>query len=394
MLDPKEYYIDYSIKGLLVHGSNPIVNGCNPRYVLAAMEKLSFIVSIACHCDEPTQLADIVLPEDTCLEATNMYRRFRDEKVCTDASRGLYVTLVKRAVVDRVYNTRNANDIYMDLAKRLGILPAVLTSANRGLLRGDSGGLGQKYALDTAKVYSWDEMLERKIKNDWGDNAGFQDFARTAAKPERLPTVKESYNYFHAPENAVRLPFYHGRLARNWASLKKNLDAAGAVLPYQDMEDVARHYSGFAMWTEPPNYRQDDRFPFYVVQYKDHFTNQNTLDRVENPWLHDILDHTVLDSKRVLIPTTAAKKLGIREGDEVWVESEDGGKTRGKVHLSELIHPECIGVPGNYGRSALLMNPRAREGPNFNVLRSPDEAFCDPIQGQPELSPRVTVYRA
>jgi anaerobic selenocysteine-containing dehydrogenase len=82
------------------------------------------------------------------------------------------------------------------------------------------------------------------------------------------------------------------------------------------------------------------------------------------------------------------------EGDVVWVESENGGKTKGQVHVSNLIHPECIGIPGNYGRSGLQMNPKSREGANFNVLLSPEEKDCDPVEGSIECAPRVKITKA
>jgi hypothetical protein len=38
-------------------------------------------------------------------------------------------------------------------------------------------------------------------------------------------------------------------------------------------------------------------------------------------------------------------KAGFQEGDEVWVESW-GDKTQGKVHLTELMHPEVTASAG------------------------------------------------
>ncbi len=391
--NPAEYHIKYPARAFWVHGGNPVMDGCNNRYVLQALKKIPFVVSVAYHLDETTQLADIVFAESSPLETTSMYRMFRNEKESVDSTRGLFATLLKRPVVDNVYNTRMANDIYLDLAKRLGIRDKLYQDLNKSILRGDHSGLSKEWALENGKDYTWEDLVERKIKNDFGPD-GFKGFEECAMKWERLENVKETYSYMFAPENAYRLPIYLSKMPLIWRKLKKDLDEAGISVPNQDMTDLSRHYSALPIWYEPPNYRQDANYPFYAIMWKDHFTNQNTLDRAGNPWLHDILDHFSIESKRVIIPAKGAAELGIKEGDRIWIESENGGKTSGQVHVSQLIHPECIGIAGNYGKLGLQMNPKSKEGPNFNILLSPEEKDCDPVEGSIEIAPRVKIYKA
>jgi anaerobic selenocysteine-containing dehydrogenase len=128
--------------------------------------------------------------------------------------------------------------------------------------------------------------------------------------------------------------------------------------------------------------------------WKDHFTNQNTVDRAGNPWLQEIIEDFWPEAKRILLPRKHAEELGIKEGEMIFVESMDGGKTQGRAHLSDLIHPECIGIGGNYGKLGLLVHPKAREGANYNVLLSPEEKYCDPVEGSIDLAPRVKIYKA
>ena len=132
--NPEQYHIDYPVKGMFFHAGNPVQNGCDNHYVLEGLKKIPFIASIAYHVDEPAQLADILFPEDSVLEATSMYRLFRNEKESTDATRGLYMTLVKHQAVDRLYDTRSANDIFIDLADRIGILEPLTIDINKNIL--------------------------------------------------------------------------------------------------------------------------------------------------------------------------------------------------------------------------------------------------------------------
>src|SRR5690606_21040910 len=71
IVNPEQYHVKLRPKAMMIHGSNPIMNGCDYRYVLEGMRKLEFIASIAYHIDETTQLADIVFPEDSPLVATS-----------------------------------------------------------------------------------------------------------------------------------------------------------------------------------------------------------------------------------------------------------------------------------------------------------------------------------
>jgi anaerobic selenocysteine-containing dehydrogenase len=319
---------------------------------------------------------------------------FRNEKESIDATRGLYMTLVKHQTVDRLYDTRNANDILMDLAQRVGILDKLNEEINASVLRGDNSGLGGAYRLAPDKLYTWDEIAERKLKNDFGPNTTFADFEQHAFRTEHLASVADTYNYLSAPDNAVRLPLYFHRLPRNWSKLTKSLTEVGATIPNQDMDDVARHYSAFPIWYEPPNYGPIADYPLYAVQWKDNFTNQNTLDRVGNAWIQDAIDQWAPESKAVHLAPAVAQRYGLQNGDQIWVESTDGGKTLGRVYLSQLIHPECVGIPGNYGKLGLQLNPRALEGAHFNVLMSPEEKDHDPLECSLELAPRVKIYKA
>ncbi|MBA7659859.1 hypothetical protein ES703_67852 [subsurface metagenome] len=63
--------------------------------------------------------------------------------------------------------------------------------------------------------------------------------------------------------------------------------------------------------------------------------------------------------------------------------------------MTELIHPEVVGIPACYGSSTMLMCPYAKEGPYFNILLSGNQnTGIDPTHGGVNISPRVKVYLA
>ncbi len=395
--EPEKYYIKYPIKAMMVHGGNPITSNANRTNVLKALAKIPFITTVAYHFDEITQASDIIMPEDHSLERTNMYRLMRNEKECTDQNRGLMGTLIKRPAVKRTFNTMNYNDIVIELAKRVGFLPDLWKTANGSLLtaihKGVVAGLTKENQLEADKMYTWEEIVERKIKSDFGPNASLADFDQSSFKPYRLQTIKETYNYFYAPENAIRQPVFYNRLPRIGKELRANLEKNNAKVPNWDMDDLLRHYSGFPIWYEPANYGVTPEYPFKVANWKTHFLVTNTYGNIENPWLQEILDNFVPDLKVVLMNRTAAAKHGYKEGDMVKIESQWGGATEGKIHLTELMHPEVLGIGGNFGRLGMHMNPNVHVGSQFNQLVSGDEESIEPLAANLDNSPRVRLTK-
>jgi len=399
ILDPEKYYIEYPVKAIMIHAANPITSNANKERVIEAWNKVPFIVDIAYHFDEPAILSDILLPEDHTLERTNMYRLFRNEKESTDQNRVLQGTFIKRPAVPRVFNTMNLNDIFIELARRIGFLPALYERANKSVLKGVdkklSGGLKGEFALDPEGSYTWEEIVERKIKTDFGPEASFADFEESAFKPYKLPTVKESYNYSYAPNNAIRQPLYYHRMTKIAKELKSNLESVGAHVPgWDNMDEFFKHYSGFPIWYEPYNYGVTKEYQFKVANWKTHFLVTNTYGNIENPWLQEIMDRFVPDMKYVLVHPDGARRAGLQEGDDVVIEAEHAGKTTGKIHITNLIHPEVAGISGNFGRLSPQMNPIAWVGAQFNQLCSDEEFTLEPVMGNLENSPRVKIYRA
>jgi anaerobic selenocysteine-containing dehydrogenase len=47
--------------------------------------------------------------------------------------------------------------------------------------------------------------------------------------------------------------------------------------------------------------------------------------------------------------TAAARKKGIKEGDEIWIQSPIA-KIKQKVRLSQAIRPDCLLISGQFGQ--------------------------------------------
>ncbi len=398
VLEPEKYHINYPINVYLIHGGDPVGSHVNSPSVHEALKKIPFIISVAYHYDLPTQFADILLAESSSLEKDSIYRMCRNEKECTYDTVGLMGTLVKKPIVKSVYNTRVAEDIYIDICERVGKLSEFNTAWNHALLYTIPAikdeipsGLKPEYFLNTDKKYTWRECIERKVASDYGPNA-IKEFDKCAFKADRL-SLKESYNYYFLPDNKVRLPIYYERMVRNGERMMRQLKEFNVTVPNQDMEHVYSFYTGLPMWYDNAGYETTSEYPFKVINWKIHYGVNSTGGLYENAYINEIIDYSNPYAKCIWVPAAAAAEIGINEGDIVCVESRLSGKTQGKAHVSELMHPKCIGIPGNFGRRTPYMNPLKNTGVHFNTLLSNNEATINPISMAMEGSPQAKIYK-
>ena len=122
---------------------------------------------------------------------------------------------------------------------------------------------------------------------------------------------------------------------------------------------------------KPRDWQPSAEFPLYLINWKEashtHTRTQN------NAWLLELKPSNPL----VIAPATAGR-LGIRDGDEVWVESKYG-KTRATAKVNDRIHPEVVGAQHGFGHRKLGKLAAGR-GTNFGDLNFVN-AF-DPLSGQ------------
>jgi anaerobic selenocysteine-containing dehydrogenase len=94
-----------------------------------------------------------------------------------------------------------------------------------------------------------------------------------------------------------------------------------------------------------------------------------------------------------LINTETAARKGVRDGDEIWVESE-AGKVKGTAKVTECIHPEVIGIAGVFGSWARGKPVARGKGVHFNSLLPLSMDRIDPISSGVDSCIRVKVSRA
>ena len=128
-----------------------------------------------------------------------------------------------------------------------------------------------------------------------------------------------------------------------------------------------------------------------MVNWKSPYHPHDSCNPEGTPWLAELYAQDPFDFAVFMNAATAAKK-GLKDGDRVTVESRYG-RTSGALRVTELLHPDALGIPGNYGLGTLQSNPLIRQGTFYNSLLSIDDNTLDAISAGQEISPRVRVYR-
>lgn len=119
----------------------------------------------------------------------------------------------------------------------------------------------------------------------------------------------------------------------------------------------------------PRNWFPSAAFPLYLINWKEashtHSRTQN------NPWLVELAGWN-----RLAINAATAESLGVKDGDEIWVESPYA-KARAIARVTQGIHPEVVGWQHGFGHWALghIANGKGTVDGMFN------KTVSDPLSG-------------
>ena len=133
----------------------------------------------------------------------------------------------------------------------------------------------------------------------------------------------------------------------------------------------------------PRDWFPDDSYPLYLINWKEASHTQSRT--FNNPWLMELQGWNQL-----AINTATARRLGIRNGDEIWVESPYA-KAKAIARLTEGIHPQVVGWQhgfGHWGLGRVAKGKGTADG-QFN------KTVSDPISGMAlHKEVCVRIYRA
>jgi anaerobic selenocysteine-containing dehydrogenase len=304
-----------------------------------ALAELPFYVHVAPFASEMAQFADLLLPAPSFMEAWAYDH--------SPPGSGFAEARLKQPVVRTVYDTLTVGDIIFGLAGRVG---GVVGQAFTGI--GDSAYGFVRFR--TEALQPWDKWLADGV---WvGD-----------------PYIFYKYNkVFQTPSK--KFEFRSGNLEARLKELGQSTDGL-ALLP---------HY-------EPPAFSGDaSQYPLLLSSYQPLLDVENSGQNY--PWAQELylVEHGAGWTNFAEMNTQTARNIGVKDYDEVWVESPFG-KLKTTARVSEGIRPGVVTIARGQGHYAngrwsngIGVNPNGITGVDFDRL-SGQAAF---------FNTRVKVYKA
>jgi anaerobic selenocysteine-containing dehydrogenase len=398
ILDPQKYHLDYNAEAIIFAGGNPVKSTGECQTQVEAVKKVPFVVTCGIHIDETAILSDVVLPEHMAIERFVVKSPPRVAQPDRD-NYGMHVAYLRQPV-PHVFNSMHQDDIWMELAERIGILHGkgalydCTNMANDYHRQYDGYCFKDEDKLELQdRKYTLYDLFERRLRG-WkvGDNHSIDELSKNGFIVHRK-SEKYAYPYFYHPDKETRHPFYFLHLKKTGDRLREDLENNNITFPgIKDMDYIFDVYCAIPRWFEHPDKDAPPEYDLWVINWRTPYFSTDTSNVSANPWLLEVSNNDPFEKDGIYLNVDTAKRKGFKQGDQVVIESLYG-KTEGTLYLTERLHPESIGIPGCRGLTTVHSNPVLGKAPNWNALLPMDEKAFDPISLAMECSPKVKVYR-
>ena len=365
--EPEKFGLDYRIE-VAIHnqGNLAMTSYGDLKLVERFYGSIPFVVGLAVELNETSEaFDDIVLPVPGYLESQDAEGAHNFEGGYGNLSpvgQDDWYYQIRQKVVEPPPGVKNPFEMSLDIADRLGIIGDFVKVMNQSMR------FKEKYKLDPGRKPLLDEVHNAMIKSMFGGDKGL-DWAKRHGVVRIARDVDEAYPGPYMTSNGMRLPIYLEHFPRKGEELEEVIDGMGLSWDYSD-------YKALPEFMPCDAFEEMKKGEYLVgVHYKlafvyGHYAN-------ENPWLNEICERTPY-TYPVLINEDVAKKKGIEEGDEVWLETAVR-KVKAVAKLTQCIHPEVLGISGHFGHWAKGMPISRGKGVAYNPLLPHDLEHMDKI---------------
>ncbi len=370
--------LQHKPKVAIIWGANQLMSAPNKEEVAQSLKDYPFVASFRLLLDEFSEMCDIVLPDTHYLEA--LFPSAHQEVGFNGPTgmTGWYVG-IQQPVVKPQFERRQAIEVYMELARR--IAPELLTSMYDKLNKFLRLREPYKLELDTARHYTWQECCDRAFKCWAGDSHGLAWFEEHGGItwPKK---VDEAYLRPFVPN--MRQQIYYEYVV-NWGEkLRALLEPVGVDIDWQQYTPLPEHFAN------PYDEAADPAYDLYSVSYRDIAHTGSTSLGV--PWIAEV-SATNPFTFYIQINEDTARKKGLQDGDEVWVENIFGRRLRGRVKTLQGVHPQVVGTMAAGGHWTKSMPLARGKGVCINDLIQIEKKFMDPVCFTVEASPKLKIYK-
>jgi anaerobic selenocysteine-containing dehydrogenase len=345
---------------LLQYHSNMVKTSGPPDVMERFLKRIDFVVSVTRRPDETTDFADIVLPDLHYLErlVPFVFQHYAagDGPLAVYGSKPVVHPPFEGPVPDETYV--DIMQILLELARRAGFVGDVYESMNT------IAHLKPEYRLDPSASYTYAELVDRWLRNEFGDDRGLDWHLRDGLWTDEK-TVAEKYP---RPFYDARAQIYFEFMPRAGADVQRVADELG--IPWETDD-----YQALPDWKPGPAYRHPPPHDLYLVNLKvPHHALGHTH---KNPLLTTVaFRHN--DLRSVWIHPATATARGVVDGQVVSIETFEGRRQTATARVTQLVHPEVLATQGCGGGWSSGANT---DEVNFNALLAIDEAHIDFLSG-------------
>jgi molybdopterin-containing oxidoreductase family molybdopterin binding subunit len=341
----EKYGIPYKTEFLMCTGGNYMMALHDPRLLEKTFKEGIFTVSFSLYLDESTEFADIVLPDACFLERLDLQVDWQSSISPVDE----WTYHMRQPVVEPAFQRRPAQKVFLELAERLGILGDLYQNMNYIY------DIKEPYQLDPTKKYTWEEIVDRKLKGYFGPERGLDWFKQNGL----IHWPKKVEEVYWRPFIKARAPIYFEHfktVGQKIEQIKKEHNIPGFdTSDFQPMPD----------WKPCASYEEKrPEYDLYGIYYR--IPVHTFTGTYNNPWLDEVskMDPYIYN---IAINSETAKKKGINKGDWVIIESAGTGhKAEGRATLTEAIHPEVIAYCSGGGHWSKRLPIASQPGKGIN----------------------------
>ena len=367
----QKFELPYRPEVMLNFGANLLMSIANKDSVAASLVKYKFMVSIDIFETETSCFADIVLPDCGHLQTLDSRSNY-PFIFSMPAGMGEWCWPIRQPVLPPEGSQRRFQDVLLELADRIGIRSDLNAAYNASM------DLTPPNRLQGDHKYSFEEICDAELKSNFGPERGLEWFKEHGV----LKWPKKPEEVYWRPFADVRVPIYWEFLLPVYKKMNAIAEPRGLKLPIEYYQPLPDFLPCLSHECKAPG------FDLYAFYYRDILhTNSFTM---ENPWLDEAAQ---LDpfSYTIAINADTGRKKGLTDGAAIWVETEKGRKVKGRVHLTQTIHPEGVGVAACAGHWGDGMPIAKGKGVFFNDLLELDWEHSSPINLNLDLCARVKI---
>jgi len=336
-----------------VFRSNPAISFWQSSRLVETMANMPFVVAFAYTFDETNHMADILLPEATDLEGTQLIR-IGGTKFVEQFWEHQGVALRQPAVEPRG-EARDFTWISTELARRCGLLEPYNAAINRGAGCVPLKGGNYDFSLETGRAHSVEDIWDAECK---AATAQFSNGAET----KDLAWFKE-HGFYTVPFKRLDWYLYPTMIEKNLRfelPYQERLFKAGQELANRLHEhdihwwdDQLEEYAPLPLWDDvPARWERALRkmggdpadYPLWLITTKS--MQYSAGNNAGIPLMNEV-GRNMRGHGGVILNAATANRLGIRQGDPVEVRSITGS-TRGSAVLEQGIRPDTVVIVGQF----------------------------------------------